>query len=429
MVTDFGIARLAEAAPLTATGQVLGTVYYLSPEQVSGDPVDARSDIYSLGVVGYFALSGRFPFDAELASAVLIAHVNKSPPPLHTRGAVRAARACRHRSIAAWRRIRRRAFRSAMSWQRGCRRSKARSNARRRRERTTACSRRRTPLISDTEAQSIVGRAADLQAMTGVQPRTPTIPGTSRFADATRRERQRPPRGQRSRRGGRSRHRGEVRRSRDGRARTQTTSLPGGADRSFAVGRILRGSPTRLEYGGRRRRRDAGERLRSSRRSHSASDGRVGTDRDGRPLVLVAERSAQRQPSRLGTASRRKDAHSRFRNRCASPRPASSAASWAEFGGGSLPVWIGIGDEAWRDFGARRDGVGRDDRALLPRGARTVRAMHSRRRADRKSAKALIERFGGASARVDRLWRQPKLGAGLNRQLASSGRFRNSSSA
>ena len=56
LVTDFGIARLAEAAPLTATGQVLGTVYYLSPGQVSGDSVDSRSDIYSLGVVGFLAL-------------------------------------------------------------------------------------------------------------------------------------------------------------------------------------------------------------------------------------------------------------------------------------------------------------------------------------------------------------------------------------
>src|SRR5439155_25138193 len=84
LVTDFGIARLAEATPLTSTGQVLGTVYYLSPEQVSGEAVDARSDIYSLGVVGYLALSGRFPFDAELASAVLIAHVTKTAPPLHT---------------------------------------------------------------------------------------------------------------------------------------------------------------------------------------------------------------------------------------------------------------------------------------------------------------------------------------------------------
>src|SRR3954471_10693944 len=53
MVTDFGIARLAEAGPLTATGQLLGTVYYVSPEQVSGGAVDARSDVYSLGVVGF----------------------------------------------------------------------------------------------------------------------------------------------------------------------------------------------------------------------------------------------------------------------------------------------------------------------------------------------------------------------------------------
>jgi len=84
MVTDFGIARLAEAGPLTATGQLLGTVYYISPEQVAGEKIDARSDIYSLGVAGFFALTGTFPFDAELASAVLVAHVNKPAPPVRT---------------------------------------------------------------------------------------------------------------------------------------------------------------------------------------------------------------------------------------------------------------------------------------------------------------------------------------------------------
>jgi serine/threonine-protein kinase len=84
MVTDFGIARLAEAGPLTATGQLLGTVYYISPEQVSGETIDARSDIYSLGVAGFFALTGTFPFDAELASAVLVAHVNKPAPAVRT---------------------------------------------------------------------------------------------------------------------------------------------------------------------------------------------------------------------------------------------------------------------------------------------------------------------------------------------------------
>src|SRR5258708_21964546 len=68
MVTDFGIARLAEATPLTPTGQVLGPVHYLSPEQAPGDRVDGRSDLYSLGVAGFLALSGRFPFESNLAS-------------------------------------------------------------------------------------------------------------------------------------------------------------------------------------------------------------------------------------------------------------------------------------------------------------------------------------------------------------------------
>ena len=82
MVTDFGIARLAEASPLTATGQVLGTVYFMSPEQVASDALDGRSDLYSLGVVGFLALSGRYPFDGATASAVLVAHVTKVAPPL-----------------------------------------------------------------------------------------------------------------------------------------------------------------------------------------------------------------------------------------------------------------------------------------------------------------------------------------------------------
>ena len=80
MVTDFGIARVVEAAPLTATGLLLGTVQYMSPEQVVGETVDARSDVYSLGVVAFHALTARFPFQSESASAVLVAHVTKSPP-------------------------------------------------------------------------------------------------------------------------------------------------------------------------------------------------------------------------------------------------------------------------------------------------------------------------------------------------------------
>lgn len=82
MVTDFGIARVTAAAPLTATGHVLGTVHYMSPEQVAGETLDGRTDLYALGVAGFLALSGAFPFDHETASAVLVAHVTKRAPSL-----------------------------------------------------------------------------------------------------------------------------------------------------------------------------------------------------------------------------------------------------------------------------------------------------------------------------------------------------------
>lgn len=84
MVTDFGIARLAESAPMTATGTVLGTVYYMSPEQVAGERLDGRSDVYSLGVLAFHMLSGRFPFEHDAPSAVLVAHVMSRAPALRT---------------------------------------------------------------------------------------------------------------------------------------------------------------------------------------------------------------------------------------------------------------------------------------------------------------------------------------------------------
>ena len=82
VVTDFGIARLAESKQLTATGQVLGTVHYMSPEQVSGETIDGRSDVYALGVVAFLALSGRFPFDSDTPSAILVSHVTRAAPRL-----------------------------------------------------------------------------------------------------------------------------------------------------------------------------------------------------------------------------------------------------------------------------------------------------------------------------------------------------------
>ncbi|MBA3340477.1 MAG: serine/threonine protein kinase [Gemmatimonadaceae bacterium] len=82
LVTDFGIARDVRQQGLTVTGNVLGTVHYMSPEQAAGDFLDGRSDLYALGVVGYYILSGMFPFDSDSASAILVAHVTRDAPPL-----------------------------------------------------------------------------------------------------------------------------------------------------------------------------------------------------------------------------------------------------------------------------------------------------------------------------------------------------------
>ena len=84
MVTDFGIARTERVTGLTAEGQVIGTAHYMSPEQIEGAALDGRSDLYALGVVGFHLLSGRLPFDAETASAVLVAHVTRPAPPLRS---------------------------------------------------------------------------------------------------------------------------------------------------------------------------------------------------------------------------------------------------------------------------------------------------------------------------------------------------------
>lgn len=82
LVTDFGIARSERSPSLTGEGHVVGTAHYMSPEQVQGTALDGRSDLYALGVVGYFLLSGRLPFEGEGATAVLVAHVTRPAPPL-----------------------------------------------------------------------------------------------------------------------------------------------------------------------------------------------------------------------------------------------------------------------------------------------------------------------------------------------------------
>ena len=87
-VTDFGIAR-AGASDMTETGSIMGTAQYLSPEQAQGHPVDARADLYSIGVVLYELLTGRVPFDAESAVTIALKQVSEEPvPPSHYNPAV-----------------------------------------------------------------------------------------------------------------------------------------------------------------------------------------------------------------------------------------------------------------------------------------------------------------------------------------------------
>ncbi|MBO2988685.1 serine/threonine-protein kinase [Leucobacter tardus] len=81
-ITDFGIARIADQVPLTATGQVMGTVQYLAPEQASGHIATPATDIYSLGVVAYECLAGKRPFTGESQVAIAMAQINDTPPDL-----------------------------------------------------------------------------------------------------------------------------------------------------------------------------------------------------------------------------------------------------------------------------------------------------------------------------------------------------------
>ena len=79
-VADFGIARL-NSSQSTLTREALGSVHYISPEQAKGSQVDARSDLYSLGVVMYEMLTGKPPYDGESPVAIAIQHINSTPTP------------------------------------------------------------------------------------------------------------------------------------------------------------------------------------------------------------------------------------------------------------------------------------------------------------------------------------------------------------
>ena len=81
-VTDFGIARALESSQLTATGTVMGTVQYASPEQISGAATTAASDVYSLGIVAYELVAGRSPYQADSNIGLAMAHLQTEPAPL-----------------------------------------------------------------------------------------------------------------------------------------------------------------------------------------------------------------------------------------------------------------------------------------------------------------------------------------------------------
>ena len=84
LVTDFGIAHVGKEPGLTGVGDVLGTAEFMSPEQASGESVGPRSDIYSLGAVGFYVLTGTLPFRADTMAAVLAKHLTQPAPAIAT---------------------------------------------------------------------------------------------------------------------------------------------------------------------------------------------------------------------------------------------------------------------------------------------------------------------------------------------------------
>jgi serine/threonine protein kinase len=86
-LTDFGLAKIAASTSgLTATGEVIGTVDYMAPEQIEGRRVDARTDVYALGCVLFHAVSGEVPFPERESSSKMWAHLNESPPAVSASG-------------------------------------------------------------------------------------------------------------------------------------------------------------------------------------------------------------------------------------------------------------------------------------------------------------------------------------------------------
>lgn len=80
IVTNFGIARVAEAGTMSAKGEVVGTAHYMSPEQAIGEAMDGRTDLYALGVTSFYALTGKLPFEGPNLPALIHQHVTVPAP-------------------------------------------------------------------------------------------------------------------------------------------------------------------------------------------------------------------------------------------------------------------------------------------------------------------------------------------------------------
>ena len=80
-ILDFGLARFADMSAITLTGNIMGTIDYMAPEQVLNEPIDRRADLYSLGIVIYEMIAGRRPFSAAEPIAVVYQHINDTPVP------------------------------------------------------------------------------------------------------------------------------------------------------------------------------------------------------------------------------------------------------------------------------------------------------------------------------------------------------------
>ncbi len=80
---DFGIARIIDTPRITTNQHVMGTPEYIAPEQATDQPIDGRTDIYSLGVIMYEMLTGTLPFGGDDSKTLLLKHVSEPPPPIH----------------------------------------------------------------------------------------------------------------------------------------------------------------------------------------------------------------------------------------------------------------------------------------------------------------------------------------------------------